>query len=91
MLALLGLLTVGAMLALILTNRVTPLAALVLVPVLTALAAGFGWHVLDFLASGLVSIAPTAVMFVFAILFFGIVPEPLFNLVRGAGSALGLL
>jgi NADH-quinone oxidoreductase subunit N len=26
-----------------------------------------------------------------AILFFGIVPEPLFNLVRGAGSALGLL
>jgi NADH-quinone oxidoreductase subunit N len=26
-----------------------------------------------------------------AIVFFGIVPEPLFNLVRGAGSALGLL
>jgi len=75
MLALLGLLTVGAMLALILTNRVTPLAALVLVPVLTALAAGFGWHVLDFLASGLASIAPTAVMFVFAILFFGILTD----------------
>jgi NADH-quinone oxidoreductase subunit N len=26
-----------------------------------------------------------------ATLFFGIVPEPLFNLVHGAGSALGLL
>jgi len=26
-----------------------------------------------------------------AVLFFGIVPEPLFNLVRGAGAALGLL
>jgi CitMHS family citrate-Mg2+:H+ or citrate-Ca2+:H+ symporter len=75
MLALLGLLTVGAMLALILSNRVTPLAALVLVPVLTALAAGFGWHVFDFLANGLVSIAPTAVMFVFAILFFGILTD----------------
>jgi len=25
------------------------------------------------------------------VLFFGIVPEPLFNLVRGAGAALGLL
>jgi hypothetical protein len=26
-----------------------------------------------------------------ATLFFGIVPEPLFNLVHGVGSALGLL
>jgi hypothetical protein len=26
-----------------------------------------------------------------ATLFFGVVPEPLFNLVRGAGAALGLL
>lgn len=71
MLALLGLLIVGVLLALILSNRVSPLAALVLVPVVGGLAGGFGLHVFDFVAKGVAAIAPTAAMFVFAILFFG--------------------
>ena len=71
MLALLGLLITGLLLALILSNRVSPLAALVLVPVIGGLVGGFGLQVFDFVARGVAGIAPTAAMFVFAILFFG--------------------
>lgn len=71
MLAALGLLVVGALLVLVLGQRVSPLAALVLVPVAGGLLGGFGLQVFDFAAKGIVAIAPTAAMFVFAILFFG--------------------
>jgi citrate-Mg2+:H+ or citrate-Ca2+:H+ symporter, CitMHS family len=71
MLALLGVLIVGVLLVLILSNRVSPLAALVLVPVAGGLVGGFGLQVFDFVAKGVAGIASTAAMFVFAILFFG--------------------
>lgn len=75
MLAVIGALAVVSLLALILSNRTSPLAALILVPVVAALAAGLGGAVPGYVVAGLAKIAPVAGMFVFAILFFGIMTD----------------
>jgi CitMHS family citrate-Mg2+:H+ or citrate-Ca2+:H+ symporter len=75
MLATLGLITIAALLILILTNRMSPLVALIAVPVVTALIGGFGLETGKFMVSGIRSIAPVAGMFVFAIIFFGVVTD----------------
>jgi len=75
MLAIIGMITIVALLALILSNRVSPIAALILVPLLGALAAGLGGEVPGYVVSGIAKIAPVAGMFVFAILFFGVMTD----------------
>lgn len=75
MLGLIGAATIVALLLAILSNRVSPLAALVLVPVAGAAAAGLGGHLPAYMVAGVTRIAPVAGMFVFAILFFGIVTD----------------
>jgi CitMHS family citrate-Mg2+:H+ or citrate-Ca2+:H+ symporter len=64
-----------SLLAVILTNRASPLVALILIPIVGALAAGFGAQIPAFVLSGIAKIAPVAGMFVFAILFFGIMTD----------------
>jgi citrate-Mg2+:H+ or citrate-Ca2+:H+ symporter, CitMHS family len=75
MLAILGTLTVVALLALILTKRLTPLSALIAVPVIASLIAGFGSKTPLFMLHGVQSVAGVAGMFIFAILYFGIVSD----------------
>jgi CitMHS family citrate-Mg2+:H+ or citrate-Ca2+:H+ symporter len=75
MLALLGLATVLLLLALILSRRLSPLVALIVVPTVAALAAGFGLETAGFIASGVQQTGPVAAMFVFAILYFGIMTD----------------
>src|SRR3954469_892091 len=75
MLALLGLITIVALLLVITTKRMSPLIALILIPILASLAGGFGWDTSKFIVTGLQSLAPVVGMFVFAILFFGIVSD----------------
>jgi CitMHS family citrate-Mg2+:H+ or citrate-Ca2+:H+ symporter len=75
MLALLGLVSVLALLALIVTRRTTPLVALIVVPIAAALVGGFGLEIGSLVAGGLSAMAPVVAMFVFAILFFGIVTD----------------
>ncbi len=75
MLALLGGLTVLALLVAILTNRMSPLAALIVVPVVSAVIGGFGPEVSGMMLKGIATSAPVAGMFVFAILFFGVVTD----------------
>jgi len=75
MLALLGIATVLLLLAAILSRRVSPLVALIAVPIATALAGGFGREIGKWITSGLSSIAPVVAMFVFAILFFGVLTD----------------
>jgi CitMHS family citrate-Mg2+:H+ or citrate-Ca2+:H+ symporter len=75
MLALLGLSTVLLLLAAILSRRVSPLVALISVPIATALAGGFGHEIGKWITSGLQNIAPVVAMFVFAILFFGVMTD----------------
>ena len=75
MLAILGLGTVLALLAVILTKRMSPLIALILIPVIASLVGGFGFDTSKFVVDGLKSLAPVVGMFVFAILFFGVVTD----------------
>jgi CitMHS family citrate-Mg2+:H+ or citrate-Ca2+:H+ symporter len=75
MLALLGLCTIVLLLAVILTKRMSPLVALIVIPVAAALVGGFGLDTGKFVLAGLQSLAGVVGMFVFAILFFGIVSD----------------
>ena len=75
MLPLLGLITIAILLLVIMTKRMSPLIALIVIPILAALIGGFGWDTSKFIVSGLQSLAPVVGMFVFAILFFGIVSD----------------
>ena len=90
------------------TEDITPLAKfqpnphtyfdpLVMMPVVGALVAGFGLQTAKFMVAGISEIAPVAGMFVFAILFFGIMTdagllEPLLRrITRLAGSRPSLI
>ncbi|AMP06412.1 CitMHS family transporter [Collimonas pratensis] len=75
MLALLGFITIATLLAAILTKKMSPLVALISIPIIAALIGGFGLETSKFIVAGITSIAPVAGMFVFAILFFGIVTD----------------
>ena len=92
MLAALGVLTVAVLLALIVSRAASPLVALIAVPVVASLAGGFGLSTGKFIVSGVQQIAPVVAMFVFAILYFGIITdagtlEPLINaILHGVGA-----
>ena len=75
MTALLGLVTILILLGAILTKRMSPLVDLIAVPVVAALVGGFGLGTGKFIISGIQNIAPVATMFVFAILFFGVMSD----------------
>jgi CitMHS family citrate-Mg2+:H+ or citrate-Ca2+:H+ symporter len=75
MLALLGVATVLLLLALIMSRAMSPLVALIVVPTLSSLAGGFGLATAHFILAGLQQIASVATMFVFAILYFGVMTD----------------
>ncbi|GAB1455693.1 hypothetical protein MASR2M48_10000 [Spirochaetota bacterium] len=75
MVALLGLLTIAILLALVMTKKASPVIALIVVPIVMALIGGFGPDIVKHMTDGVKSIAPTGVMFIFAILFFGILTD----------------
>src|SRR5262249_33091734 len=75
MLALLGLLTIIVLLITIISKRLSPLVALIAVPVIAALAGGFGLNTGKFIVHGIKDVAPVVGMFVFAILFFGVMTD----------------
>ncbi len=80
MLALLGFLIIGVFLFLIMTNRLSVLIALVLVPTVFALIGGFGIEMGDMMLEGIIKVAPTGIMIVFAVLYFGLMIDTgLFN------------
>jgi citrate-Mg2+:H+ or citrate-Ca2+:H+ symporter, CitMHS family len=74
-LALLGFLTILVLLTLILSQRMAPLTALVAVPVVASLTGGFGTRTAAFMVHGIQSVASVAGMFVFAILYFGVMTD----------------
>lgn len=67
--------TIALLLAAILSNKVSPLVALILIPIGAAIVAGLGPAVPAYILTGIGKIAPVAGMFVFAILFFGIMTD----------------
>lgn len=75
MLSALGFITVFVFLFVIMTRRVSVTAALIIVPVITAAIGGFGPTMGKMMLDGLVRVAPTGIMIVFAIFYFGLMLE----------------
>jgi len=75
MLAILGFLTIVVLLGLILSKRMTPLTALIAVPVVASFVGGFGLKTAAFMVQGIQGVAGVAGMFVFAILYFGVMTD----------------
>jgi CitMHS family citrate-Mg2+:H+ or citrate-Ca2+:H+ symporter len=75
LLATLGVLTILALMVSILSKRVSPIVALVAIPVIAALLGGFGLRTGKFMIAGIEGISGVIGMFVFAILFFGIMTD----------------
>ena len=75
MLALIGLAAVLALVGLIVFNLCSPVVALIAVPVAASLLAGFGLATSGFMLAGIAQIAPVVAMFVFAILYFGVMTD----------------
>ena len=76
MLSIIGLLTIVVIVGLLISNKITPIVALVLVPIVAAFVAGFNFaEIGDFFNSGIESVMSVVIMFIFAILFFGIMQD----------------
>ncbi|WDI31833.1 citrate:proton symporter [Hyphococcus flavus] len=72
MLTVIGLAIIAAVVAALLSGRISPVVGLTLPPLVGALIAGFGApEITGFFSAGLAKVAPVAAMFIFAILFFG--------------------
>ncbi len=72
MLAILGILMVLTFTFLIMTKRMHPVVALTVVPIIFALIGGFNKGLGDMMLDGLKTVAPSAALLLFAILFFGV-------------------
>ena len=72
MLALLGFLTVGIFLVLIMTKRLSVVVSLILVPLVFAIIGGFGPQMGQMMLEGIQKVAPTGIMVGFAVLYFGL-------------------
>ncbi|MEV0051321.1 citrate:proton symporter [Saccharopolyspora shandongensis] len=72
MIALLGLCMVTVFLYLVMSKRLSPMVSLIVVPAAFAVLGGFAPDLGDMITDGIKSVAPTAAMLLFAILYFGI-------------------
>ncbi|MEH2492743.1 CitMHS family transporter [Bradyrhizobium sp. AZCC 2230] len=72
LLTILGYSMIVAFMALIMTERLTAMIALIIVPITFALIGGFGTEIGPMVINGLRGIAPTGVLLLFAILYFGL-------------------
>ncbi|MFC3419225.1 CitMHS family transporter [Salinicoccus hispanicus] len=81
MLSIVGLFVISTIVVLLITQKLNPIVALVIVPFIGALIAGFGFgEISEFFNDGISSVLSVVIMFIFAILFFGIMQDVgLFN------------
>lgn len=76
MVTVVGFLTILGVLAVLLANRASAVVALVLVPVVGAFLAGFGvGEIGEFITAGLEGVVGVTALFVFAILYFGVMRD----------------
>ncbi len=75
MLTLFGVVTVGTFLTLVLGRQTSALVALILVPLVMGLLAGLGGDVGGYALAGIQSVAGTAAMLGFAVLYFGLMND----------------
>lgn len=74
-LSLLGFSALGVFMALVLSRRLSAVAALILVPIVFGLIAGFGSGLGEMMIEGVTEVAPTALMLIFALLYFAVMIE----------------
>ncbi|MGW7165707.1 CitMHS family transporter [Streptomyces sp. NPDC054884] len=72
MLTILGFAVIATFLVLIMLKKMSPIAALVLIPALFCVFVGKGARLGDYVIDGVTSLAPTAAMLMFAIVYFGV-------------------
>ncbi|MFI7502028.1 CitMHS family transporter [Streptomyces sp. NPDC049687] len=72
MLTILGFAMIATFLVLIMLKKMSPIAALVLIPALFCVFVGKGAKLGDYVIEGVGSLAPTAAMLMFAIVYFGV-------------------
>lgn len=75
MLALLGFLTIGVFLLAIFTKKLSVIVSLVIIPIIFGLIGGFGEEIGGLMLDGLIQVAPTGIMLVFAIMYFGLMMD----------------
>jgi len=76
MLSIIGLATILIIVFLLISGKTSPIVGLVLVPIIGAFVAGFNLEQIgEFFTSGTQSVFSVALMFIFAILFFGIMQD----------------
>src|SRR5699024_12555605 len=76
MLSIIGSITILVIVILLLSGRLTPIIPLVLVPIVSALIAGFNVSEIgEFFEEGIESVISVVGMFIFAILYFGIMQD----------------
>ena len=84
-LSLIGILTIITIVALLIWNKTSPIIIMIILPVIGALIAGFGVAEIGvFFEDGIAQVMNVVVMFIFAIIFFGIMQdaglfEPIIN------------
>ncbi|MFF9067651.1 CitMHS family transporter [Streptomyces sp. NPDC014891] len=72
MLTVLGFAMIATFLVLIMMKKMSPIAALVLIPALFCVVVGQGARLGDYVIEGVGTLAPTAAMLMFAIVYFGV-------------------
>lgn len=76
MLTIVGLAIILTIVALLLTEKVSPVICLIMVPLIGALIAGFDLETIQkFYTAGVGSVLQVVIMFIFAILFFGVMND----------------
>lgn len=75
MLAVLGFATLGSFMLLVMRKHLSAFTAIMLTPIAAALVAGKGAKLGDMIMNGLDTVAPTAALLLFAVLYFGLMME----------------
>ncbi|MBE5972804.1 MAG: citrate transporter [Lachnoclostridium sp.] len=70
-----GFLTIAGILLLLNRKVVSPYVAIAGVPMITCILIGHGAHLGDYITKGLGSVATTGIMFIFSVIFFGVISE----------------
>lgn len=85
MLSIIGIVTIIIIVAMLLHGKVVPIIPLVVIPIIAAFVAGFGiYDIGEFFDEGIAKVINVVIMFIFAILYFGIMQsvglfDPLIN------------
>ncbi|MEW2555998.1 citrate:proton symporter [Streptomyces zhihengii] len=75
MLAVLGFATLGSFMLLVMRKHLSAFTAIMLTPIVAAVVAGKGTGLGDMIMNGLDTVAPTAALLLFAVLYFGLMME----------------